>query len=106
MMATHPEYITAQHHHSNVQEGSCVQSYTMEEVWVACRTLGVHPAPDGNYHKEAAFLLNKGNHYAAHLSGSNLSEIDTFTFHQSTYVPSMMYSMPITTLEVPVLNKI
>jgi len=77
-----------------------------EEVWVAKRTLGVRPAPDGNYRKETAFLLNKANHYASRLSSSNLSEMDTFIFHRSTYVPSMTYSLPVTTISVKDLNKI
>ena len=77
-----------------------------EEVWVAHRTLGVQPAPDGNYRKEGAFLLNKANQYASHLSVSNLSEMDTFIFHHSTYVPSMMYSLPLMTFTPTELNKI
>jgi hypothetical protein len=76
------------------------------EVWEARRTLGVHPAPDGNYQKEAEFLLFKANQYAAHLSTSRLSEMDTFIFHRSTYIPSMTYSLPVTTIDVAILNKI
>jgi hypothetical protein len=34
------------------------------EVWEARQTLGVRPAPDGNYRKEAAFLFDKANQYA------------------------------------------
>jgi hypothetical protein len=34
------------------------------EVWEARWTLGVRPAPDGNYRKEATFLLDKANQYA------------------------------------------
>jgi hypothetical protein len=36
-----------------------------EEVFMAKRTLGICPAPDGNYRKEGAFLLNKANQYTA-----------------------------------------
>jgi hypothetical protein len=50
------------------------------EVWEAQRTLGVRPAPDGNYRKEAEFLLFKANQYAVHLSTSRLSEMGTFIF--------------------------
>jgi len=57
------------------------------EVWEARQTLGVHPAPDGNYQKEGEFLLNKGNWYGNWLATSNLSEMDTFIFHRSTYTP-------------------
>jgi hypothetical protein len=57
------------------------------EVWMARRTLGVRPAPDGNYRKEAEFLLQKANIYAVQLSTSQLGEMDTFIFHQSTYIP-------------------
>lgn len=52
-----------------------------EEVFIAKRTLGVCPAPDGNHRKEGAFLLNRANQYAAQLSSSNLFEMDTFIFH-------------------------
>ena len=77
-----------------------------EEVWVAHHTLGVHPAPDGNYRKEGAFLLNKANQYAAQLLASNLSDMDTFIFDRSTYVPSMTYSLPLTMFTPTELNKI
>jgi hypothetical protein len=66
----------------------------------------VRPAPDGNFQKEGEFLLNKANQYATRLSASNLNEMDTFIFHQSMYVPSMTYSLPVTTLDTRVLNKI
>ena len=88
---------------------SQVPVYTViphKEVWVAHCTLGVQPAPDGNYRKEGAFLLNKANQYASCLSASSLSEMDTFIFHHSTYVPSMMYSLPLTTFTPTELNKI
>ena len=77
-----------------------------EEVWVACCTLRVRPAPDGNYRKEGAFLLNKANQYASCLSVSNLSEMDMFIFHCSTYVPSVTYSLPLTMFTPTELNKI
>jgi hypothetical protein len=32
--------------------------------------------------------------------------MDTFIFHQSTYVPSMTYSLPLTTFKPNKLNKI
>jgi hypothetical protein len=67
------------------------------EVWEARRTLGVRPAPDGNFQKEGEFLLNKANQYATRLLASNLNEMDTFIFHRKTYVPSMTYSLPVTT---------
>jgi hypothetical protein len=51
------------------------------EVWEARRTLGVCPAPDGNFQKEGEFLLNKANQYVTWLLASNLNEIDTFIFH-------------------------
>jgi hypothetical protein len=51
------------------------------EVWEAQCTLGVQPAPDGNYRKEGEFLLNKANQYATRLATSNLNEMDTFIFH-------------------------
>jgi hypothetical protein len=76
------------------------------EAWEARRTLGVRPAPDGNYRKEAEFLLFKANQYTLRLSTSHLSEMDTFIFHRSTYIPSMMYSLPVTTIDVAILNKI
>jgi hypothetical protein len=75
-------------------------------VFVAQWTLGVHPAPDGNNRKEGEFLLNKANQYVVHLSSSNLSEMVTFIFHQSTYVPSMMYLLPLITFKPGELNKI
>jgi hypothetical protein len=52
------------------------------------------------------FILNKANQYAAWLSSSNLSEMDTFIFHRSTYIPSMTYLLPLTTFEPNELNKI
>jgi hypothetical protein len=76
------------------------------EVWEACRTLGVCLAPDGNYQKEAAFLLDKANQYAVRLSTSRLSEMDMFIFHRSTYTPSMMYSLPVTMINMKTLNRI
>jgi hypothetical protein len=76
------------------------------EVWEARQTLGVHPAPDGNYQNEAEFLLFKANQYAMHLSTSRLSEMDTFIFQRSTYIPSMTYSLPVTTIDVAIFNKI
>jgi hypothetical protein len=51
----------------------------------------VRPALNGNYQKEAEFLLFKANQYAMHLSTSRLSEMDTFIFHQSTYIPLMTF---------------
>jgi hypothetical protein len=66
----------------------------------------VHPAPDGNYRKEGEFLMNKANQYASMLEASNLSAMDVFIFHQSTYVPLMTYSLPVMTFEPKVLNKI
>ena len=77
-----------------------------EEVWVVCCTLGVHPAPDRNYRKEGTFLLNKANQYAARLSASNLSDMDMFIFHQSTYIPSMTYSLLLMMFTPMELNKI
>jgi hypothetical protein len=76
------------------------------EVWQAMRTLGIRAAPDGNYRKEAGFLQNKANTYASRLITSNLTEMDTFIFHQSTYTPSMTYSIALTALTVTQLNKI
>jgi hypothetical protein len=70
------------------------------------KNLGVRPAPDGNFRKEGEFLLNKANQYATRLLASNLNEMDTFIFHQSMYVLSMTYSLPVTTLDTRVLNKI
>jgi hypothetical protein len=32
--------------------------------------------------------------------------MDTFIFHWSTYIPSMMYSLPVTTIDIPIWNKI
>jgi hypothetical protein len=61
------------------------------EVWEAHPTLGVRPAPDGNYQKEAAFLLDRANQYAVQLSTSCLSEMDMFIFHRSMYTLSMTY---------------
>jgi hypothetical protein len=76
------------------------------EVWEAWCTLGIWVAPDGNFRKEAAFLRNKANNYAAHLITSNLTAMDAFIFHWSTYNPSMTYSLPVTTLDALQLNKI
>jgi hypothetical protein len=70
------------------------------------KNLGVRPAPDGNFRKEGEFLLNKANQYATRLLASNLNEMDTFIFHQSMYVLLMTYSLPVTTLDTRVLNKI
>ena len=86
-----------------------VPVYTMiphEEVWVAHHTLGVWPAPNGNYRKEGAFLLDKANQYASCLSISNLLEMDMFIFHHSTYVLSMTYSLLLMTFTPTKLNKI
>jgi hypothetical protein len=66
----------------------------------------VRPAPDGNYRKEAEFLLSKANQYPVWLSTLCLSEMDTFIFHQSTYIPSMAYSLPVTMIDINILNKI
>jgi hypothetical protein len=68
--------------------------------------LGVRPTPDGNYRKEGDFLLNKANQYATRLATSRLSKMDTFIFHQNTYIPSMMYSLSATTFDTKTLNKI
>jgi hypothetical protein len=76
------------------------------EVWQAMQTLGVCTALDGKYRKEAAFLQQKANMYASCLLSSNLTEMDTFIFHQSTYKPLMTFSIPLTTLTVTQLNKI
>jgi hypothetical protein len=76
------------------------------EVWEARQTLGVRPAPDGNYHKEGDFLLNKGNRYANRLSMSNLSKMDTSIFLRSMYVLSMTYSLLVMTFDLKTLNKI
>jgi hypothetical protein len=76
------------------------------EVWEAQRTLGVNPALDGNYQKEAEFLLSKANQYAVQLSMLCLSEMYTFIFHQSMYIPLMTYSLLVTTIYVNILNKI
>jgi hypothetical protein len=76
------------------------------EVWEARRTLGVHPALGGKNGKEAEFLLSKANQYTVRLSTSRLSEMDTFIFHRSTYILSMTYSLPVTRIDVNILNKI
>jgi hypothetical protein len=76
------------------------------EVWEVQRTLGVNPALDGNYQKEAEFLLSKANQYAVQLSMLCLSEMYTFIFHQSMYIPLMTYSLLVTTIYVNILNKI
>ena len=55
------------------------------EVWEARRTLGVRPAPDGNFRKEGEFLLEQSQPICSALSTSRLSEMDTFIFHRSTY---------------------
>jgi hypothetical protein len=77
-----------------------------EEVFVTKQTCSIHPAPEGNYRKEGAFLINKTNQDAAHLLFSNLSVMDTFIFHQGTYVPSMTYLLPLTIFDPGELNKI
>jgi hypothetical protein len=74
------------------------------EVWEAWRTIGVRPAPDGNYQKEGEFLLNKANQYANRLSTSNLTKMDIFIFHRSTCVPSMTYSLLATPFDPKTLN--
>jgi hypothetical protein len=66
----------------------------------------VRPAPDGNYRKEVDFLFNKANRYATRLATSRLSKLDTFIFHQSTYIPLMMYSLSAMTFDTKTLNKI
>ncbi len=77
------------------------------EVWDAQRMLGVRPTPDGNYWKEGDFLLNKVNQYATRLAMSRLSKLDTFIFHQSTYIPSMTpYSLSAMAFDTKTLNKI
>jgi hypothetical protein len=85
------------------------------EVWEAWCTLGVRVAPDGNFRKEAEFLCKKANNYDAHLITSNLTEMDAFIFHWSTYIfifhwstyiPSMTYSLPVMTLDALQLNEI
>jgi hypothetical protein len=76
------------------------------EVWDARRMLGVRPAPDGNFREEGKFLLNKGNRCGTRLSISDLTEMDTFIFHRSTYVPSMTYSLPLTIFDRKTLNQI
>jgi hypothetical protein len=50
--------------------------------------------------------LSKANNYAARLITSNLTAMDAFIFHWSTYVVSMTYSLPVTTLDALQLNKI
>jgi hypothetical protein len=77
-----------------------------KEPWEAMRTLGVRPAPNGNYQQEANFLKTKADTYAARLIVSNLTRMDTFIFHRSTYTPSLTYSLPVTTLSKSQLNKI
>lgn len=42
----------------------------------------------------------------ARLSMFNLSKMDTFIFHFSTYVPSMTYSLQVTMFDPETLNKI
>jgi hypothetical protein len=69
------------------------------EVWEAWHTLGVGVAPDGNFQ-------NKANNYAARLIKSNLTAMDAFIFHQSTYIMSMTYSFLVTTLDALLLNTI
>ena len=77
------------------------------EVWEAQHTLGVRVvAPNGNFQKVAEFLRNKANNYAACLIMSNLTEMDAFIFHQSTYIPSVTYSLLVMTLDALQLNKI
>jgi hypothetical protein len=76
------------------------------EVWEAWWSLGVQPAPDGNFCKEGNFLLEKANQYATRLSMSRLSEMDMFIFHQSTYSLLMSYSLPVMMLDNKTLNKI
>jgi hypothetical protein len=76
------------------------------EVFQAWHTLGVRVAPDGNFWNEAEFLHNNANNYAAHLITSNLTEMDAFIFHQSTYIPSVTYSLLVMTLDALQLNKI
>jgi hypothetical protein len=68
--------------------------------------LGVRPTPDRNYQKEGDFLLNKANRYATRLAMSRLSKLDTVIFHQSTYIPLMMYSLLAMTFDTKTLNKI
>jgi hypothetical protein len=76
------------------------------DVWEVWHTLGIWVAPDGNFQKEAEFLHNKANNYAAHLITSNLTEMDAFIFHWCTYILSMMYSLTVMTLDALQLNKI
>jgi hypothetical protein len=64
------------------------------------------PCPRWQLPKGGEFLMNKTNQYASRLAASNLSVMDVFIFHRNTYVPSMMYSLPLTTFEPKVLNKI
>jgi len=86
-----------------------VPTYTViprKEPWEAMRTLGVRPAPDGNYKKEARYLKDKADTFASRLAISILTPMDTFIFHRSTYTPSMTYSLPVTTISRSQLNKI
>jgi hypothetical protein len=54
------------------------------DVWEARQTLGVQPAPDGNYRKEGGFRLFKGNIYANRLSTSNLNDVRSEDSKQDT----------------------
>jgi hypothetical protein len=45
-------------------------------------------------------------HWMTQDPNPNLNEMDTFIFHRSTYVLSMMYSLLVTMLDTRVLNKI
>jgi hypothetical protein len=45
-------------------------------------------------------------HWMTQDPNPNLNEMDTFIFHQSTYIPSMTYSLLMTMLDTRVLNKI
>lgn len=76
------------------------------DYFVAKRMLGVRAALDGNYRKEVKFLKSKADTYASRLWTSNLYKMDVYMFHRSTYVPSMTYSLPLTTISRSDLNLI
>ena len=77
-----------------------------KEPWEAMHSLGGRVDPDWNFWKEEAYLKDKADNFVNHLLRSTLSKMDTFIFHCSTYTPTMMYSLCVTTLETQVLNDI
>ena len=72
----------------------------------AIRMLGVHLCPTGDFTTHLDYLQEKADTFALCLSNSRITPAEMETFLQTTYAPSMLYSLPTMAVNETQLSRV